>query len=190
MRVRALIFDLDGTLGDTLPVCYAAYREVLLKYLARDFSDQAIQKLFGPSEEGIFRKLVPDDWLAAQQAYLSAYQRLHPQLGRKIAGIESLLEGLRRNRIRTAVVTGKGSESARLSLEALGLTAYFDVVEAGSAHVVATQPIAPGAQRPLRSGSCAGRISTIFSQESRSSLRAIPMAQPSFGRPSPKDGSE
>jgi phosphoglycolate phosphatase/pyrophosphatase PpaX len=38
---------------------------------------------------------------------------------------------LKENKIPLGIVTGKGRESADISLEKLGLTTYFDVVEAG-----------------------------------------------------------
>lgn len=50
MNLRGVIFDLDGTLGDTLPVCYAAYREVFEGYLGKTYRDEEIAALFGPNE--------------------------------------------------------------------------------------------------------------------------------------------
>jgi len=145
MPLRGVIFDLDGTLGDTLPVCYAAFREVLQPHLRRDFTDAEIHVLFGPTEGGIFRRLMPDDWEAGLRAYLAAYARLHARLERKIVGVESVLQDLSRQHFPAAVVTGKGPESTRISLRALGLAEYFDVVEAGSPY----GPVKPEAIRRI-----------------------------------------
>ena len=59
MRLDGMIFDLDGTLGDTLPVCFAAFRTTFQSCLGRDYFDREIRAMFGPSEEGIFERLMP-----------------------------------------------------------------------------------------------------------------------------------
>ena len=74
-----MIFDLDGTLGNTLPVCYAAFREAQLAHTAREYADAEIAALFGQSEEGIIQRLVPEPgrWQEALEDYLAAYERHH-----------------------------------------------------------------------------------------------------------------
>lgn len=130
--VRGVIFDLDGTLGDTLPVCYQAFRAVLRRRLGRDFADRRIHALFGPSEEGIFERLCPDDPEAATEEYLEVYREAHARCPTPFEGIRETLESLRSRRVELAVVTGKGRRSAAVSLDVLGLGEYFPVVEAGS----------------------------------------------------------
>jgi len=58
-RPRGIIFDLDGTLADTLPVCFDAYRLAFAKYVGHEWTDDQISALFGPSEEGVIRQVVP-----------------------------------------------------------------------------------------------------------------------------------
>jgi len=53
------IFDLDGTIGNTLPLCVTAFREALESLAGRPLSDAAIMATFGPSEEGTVMALVP-----------------------------------------------------------------------------------------------------------------------------------
>ena len=60
MKLKGIMFDLDGTLGDTLPVCFASYRRVFREFLGCHYSDHEITALFGPTEEGIIQQLVPD----------------------------------------------------------------------------------------------------------------------------------
>jgi len=55
----ALLFDLDGTLADSLPLCLHALRTSLLRHAGRLFPDREIAAEFGKSEEGIFRRLAP-----------------------------------------------------------------------------------------------------------------------------------
>lgn len=131
MQIQGAIFDLDGTLGDTLPVCYEAFRSVFQQYEGKTYSDEEISEMFGPSEKGIFQKRVPDQWETAWRTYLEQYSLLHPQHGKRFPDIERALKLLMKNKIPLGIVTGKGKESAIISLEQLGLVAYFGVIEAG-----------------------------------------------------------
>ncbi len=129
---RGLIFDLDGTLGDTLPVCFRAFARVLGRRLGRPFTDAAIHAMFGPSEEGILARLCPDDPGGALEEYLAEYRSAHAACPRPFDGIREALETLRGRGVELAIVTGKGPRSASISLEAFDLAKFFPVVEAGS----------------------------------------------------------
>ena len=77
MHIDGMIFDLDGTLAETLPVCFGAFREVFASYLGRSYDDAEIYALFGPSEEGILQQLLAERWESGLRDYLVAYDRLH-----------------------------------------------------------------------------------------------------------------
>lgn len=130
--IRGAIFDLDGTLGDTLPVCYRAFREVLLERTGREYAHHQIRAMFGPSEEGILAQHCPDAPDAALADYLTAYRSAHSICPQPFAGIRAILEGLRDRAVALAIVTGKGPGSARISLETFDLQGFFPIVEAGS----------------------------------------------------------
>ena len=132
MPLRGLIFDLDGTIADTLPVCFAAFREVFHDALGRDYSDQQVGAMFGPSEEGILKRLVPNDWQRRLEQYLAAYQRLHSLCPEPFPGMRGAIDKLRERDIRLGIITGKGPKSAAISLRELGLNGLFEPVQAGS----------------------------------------------------------
>ena len=73
-----LLFDLDGTLGDTLPLCIAAFREAIEPLAGRKLSDKDIIDQFGPSEEGTIMALIPQHYDEGMARYIEAYTRLHP----------------------------------------------------------------------------------------------------------------
>jgi len=127
-----MIFDLDGTLADTLPVCIAAFQDVFAAFAGRHYTDEEIVALFGVTEEGIIRRLVPDRWQAGLQAYQAAYERRHDRCVEPFAGIMTALDLLAERGVARAVVTGKGPASAEYSLRRLGLESAFSLVEAGS----------------------------------------------------------
>ena len=130
--LRGVIFDLDGTLGDTLPVCYHAFREVFRRRLGVTYTDREVHAMFGPSEEGILARLCPDDPDGALGEYLAEYELAHDACPGCFPGILPVLDDLAERGSKLAIVTGKGPRSARISLRRMGLGGRFPLVEAGS----------------------------------------------------------
>jgi beta-phosphoglucomutase-like phosphatase (HAD superfamily) len=57
-----MIFDVDGTLGDTIPVCIQAFQRTFHRYLGHLWTAQDIIAMFGPSEEGMLQRQLPQTW--------------------------------------------------------------------------------------------------------------------------------
>jgi len=132
VRFDGFLFDLDGTLADTLPICFAAFRRALMPFSGRSYSDEEIASRFGPTEEGMIRRLVPDHWEACLEAYLSAYEEESRRRARLFPGIDAALRLLQARGVEMAIVTGKGARSAGISLGDLQLAKFFAIVETGS----------------------------------------------------------
>ncbi len=130
--IRGIIFDLDGTLGDTLPLCIRAFRQSIEPLTARTLTDAEIIATFGPSEEGTIRMLAPDHYDQALAGYLQGYANMHDFCPDPFPGIRELLQELQDLGIRIAMVTGKGPHSTIISLERFGLRSFFEYVETGS----------------------------------------------------------
>jgi HAD superfamily hydrolase (TIGR01549 family) len=129
---KGFIFDLDGTLGDTLPICLEAFRLTFQKFTGKVFSDDEISVYFGLTEEGIVNQIVPDNALSAVEFYQKTYERLHQSLTAPFPGIKEVLSLLKEKGVRLAVVTGKGPVSAVISMKYLGLQPYFEYLETGT----------------------------------------------------------
>ena len=153
MSLAGAIFDLDGTLADTLPACYAAFRAACDKLGGPRYTDAEIRALFGPSEEGMVQRAMPDCWRDALTVLLDEYRRHLAFCPRVFPPVASALEELRRWRVPLALVTGKGPQTTAMSLSHFGLDGTFDHVETGSpagvvkaaaiARVVAAWGVAP-----------------------------------------------
>lgn len=131
-KIKGIIFDLDGTLANTLPLCIRAFRESIEPLALKPLSDAEIIATFGPSEEGTIMTLVPEHYEKGIVSYLNFYEDLHDMCPDPFPDIRELLDQLRGKNLPIAMVTGKGPHSTRLSLEKFGLTSYFDIVETGS----------------------------------------------------------
>lgn len=132
MDAEALIFDLDGTVTHTLPLCIRAFREAVEPLAGRAFSDAEIIATFGPSEEGTITALVPDRYDEGLAAYLAAYERLMEPRDGPFDGIRDWLAALRASGMKLALVTGKGAGSTELTLSRFGLGDLFEHVATGS----------------------------------------------------------
>ncbi|HXS57064.1 MAG TPA: HAD hydrolase-like protein, partial [Hanamia sp.] len=69
-KIKAVIFDLDGTLANTLPLCIRAFRKSIEPLINRSVSDAEIVATFGPSEEGTIMALAPDHYKKGVTDYL------------------------------------------------------------------------------------------------------------------------
>lgn len=130
-RLRALLFDFDGTLANTIPLCVHALQQAVERTTGKTYSDEEIIAEFGITEEGILRKLVGEQYELAVNEFLELYEAGHPEIS-LLDGMEALLKRLRNSGVKLGVVTGKGAGSAGISAEYLGLRSYFDEIRTGS----------------------------------------------------------
>lgn len=135
MNITGILFDLDGTLANTIPLCITAYRQTFEPFLGREVKDEEITAHFGLSEEGIIQRVIPAHVEEGLRLYHDIYEKLHAECSEPFAGIKTALDLLKQRAIKMGVVTGKGSHTAHLTLKYLGIDSYFDKVEAGDARV-------------------------------------------------------
>lgn len=132
--LKAVLFDLDGTLANTLPLCIQAFRSAIEPVIGNKLSDEEIIATFGPSEEGTIMALAPFRYEECLAAYLHHYERSHSSYPDLFEGIRALLNELWATGMRLGLVTGKGAHSTQLSLQQFGLLDTFEVIETGSPH--------------------------------------------------------
>jgi len=130
-KVKAVIFDLDGTLGNTVPLCVEAFRRSIEPLIDRAISDEEIIATFGPSEEGTIMQLAPNNYEKGISDYLHYYELLHNMCPKPFDGIVDLLNSLKESQIRLAMVTGKGEHSTNITLKKFELTGFFERIETG-----------------------------------------------------------
>ena len=140
MPLQGMLFDLDGTLADTLPVCIQAFQATIERFTGRIPAENELYALFGPNEEGMLERLLPGRLAETLPFFLAAYERFHNQCRELFPGVEDVLSLLQAQQMRMAIVTGKGVHSAAISARILGLNRWVSVIETG---------FAGGANKPL-----------------------------------------
>lgn len=131
--VQAVLFDFDGTLADTLPVSFNAFRAVFLKYEGKLLTDADIVETFGPTEEEIIANHIsnPAHVNEAIEYYYEVFEKdlhEHVQLSEAIKALILKLSALR---IPMVIITGKSRRCLDICLQNLKLTGYFVATIAG-----------------------------------------------------------
>ncbi|WLD95350.1 HAD family hydrolase [Alkalihalobacillus sp. AL-G] len=130
--IKAVIFDFDGTLADTLPICFHAFQAVFKEFDDIDITDGEIKAMFGPSETGIIKEnLLNKNQDRAIELYYEKYTKNHRNLVPDNEEMNNLLLYLKRKGYKLAIVTGKARRSLNISLECLNMKEFFDVVITG-----------------------------------------------------------
>ncbi|WP_294820471.1 HAD hydrolase-like protein [uncultured Flavobacterium sp.] len=133
-KLKAVIFDLDGTIANTLPLCISSFRNSIEPLAGRAVSDAEIIATFGPSEEGTIMALAPGHYDKGVSEYLRIYEENHSMCPAPFDGMPQILASLKQKGIRVAMVTGKGRASAVITLDKFGVAHFFEMLEAGHIH--------------------------------------------------------
>ncbi|WP_430787627.1 HAD family hydrolase [Virgibacillus flavescens] len=126
--IKAVIFDFDGTLANTLPICFYAFQQVFKEFDNRELSSDEIKSMFGPSETGIIREnLLHPNIEQAIELYYTNYKEKHTELVEFNQHMDDLLRFIKAKGMKLGIVTGKARRSLDISVQALNMEGWFDV---------------------------------------------------------------
>lgn len=133
-RIKLVVFDLDGTLADTLPDIAGALEKVTAKYGAYGDLQQLVRKSIGNGAKKLVERVF--DALGISKENLEADLAEYRALYAKDSCIDTVLypntlkvlEELKRRGIAMTVATMKPRESTKEVLEKLGIADYFSLV--------------------------------------------------------------
>lgn len=126
--IKAILFDLDGTLADTNNLIFQSFRHTLAHYDILDVSDEDIYALFGEPLEYSMARFKPEEVDNMVTVYRNYNESRHDELIRPFANVQETLAELKERGLALAIVTSKRQAVAMRSLDALDLTPYFDVI--------------------------------------------------------------
>ena len=79
--IKLVAFDLDGTIGNTLPMCIQAFKKATQPYIGHELSDEEMVHTFGLNEKGMIGCVVDEPY--RQQAlndFYVIYKELHQEM--------------------------------------------------------------------------------------------------------------
>ena len=127
--LAAVLFDLDGTLADSMAAIAKALVETLATFGHATTVEQ-VMPAFGPSMADVIERVVHADRAEAEriyEAYLPRYYRDYMPRSRPLPGAGDLVAGLG-GRVALAIVSSKIEAGARSLVELLGWSEHFAVV--------------------------------------------------------------
>lgn len=130
MKLKGIIFDIDGTLTSTNELIFASFNHITEKYLGRKYSPDEIINLFGPTEDQILKDMCGADFELAKKEYYDFYSTNH-HMADLYPGIKEILSSLKNKDTLLSIYTGKGRKAAVITLKQLQIHDYFDLIITG-----------------------------------------------------------
>lgn len=127
---KTVVFDLDGTLADTLELILASYQHAFRTVLGREEDPEVIRSWIGRTLMDAFMSYSPEHAQALYDAYLPWNDSNTERLIRAYGGVRDLLADLGAAGVRLGVATSKRRASAQQAMRVLGLTEHLPVLVA------------------------------------------------------------
>ncbi|OEL23930.1 Haloacid dehalogenase-like hydrolase domain-containing protein Sgpp [Dichanthelium oligosanthes] len=138
--LEAILFDIDGTLCDSDPIHFCAFRELLQQIgfndgvpITEEFYSANIS---GGHNDDLARSLFPDmdhekamQFMDDKEAF---FRKLAPGQLKAVDGLHDLCRWIEGHNLKRAAVTNAPRANAQLMLSLLGLTDFFPVLVIGS----------------------------------------------------------
>ncbi|WP_448649115.1 HAD family hydrolase [Pseudomonas corrugata] len=123
LRIDAVLFDLDGTLVDTLPDITWSLNQVLLEHGCPALTAEAVRDYIGGGTTAMIEAVATQFGIAdaamLHQRYVAMYQDHLVQFSKPFNGVLAMLEGCRALQLPLAIVTNKAEVMACQVADAL-----------------------------------------------------------------------
>lgn len=129
-RFEVFLFDLDGTLLDSIDLILRSYRHTAVTHLGASPPDNVWLRGLGTPLRAQLREVTEDAVLIETMVatYREYHQANHDTSIRLYPGVPDLMEALRERGVRLAVVTSKLRYGAEKGLRHTGLIDYFHAI--------------------------------------------------------------
>jgi len=156
--LKAVLFDLDGTLIDTEELILASARHATKEVLGEALSDDVLRHNIGVPLRIQMAEYAPEHVDELLASYRKHNDIVHDDLIREYAGTESALVALWELGLPMAIVTSKSRPVARRGLDFFGLGRFFEFIvgyEDTTIHKPEAEPILEAARRlGVSAGEC------------------------------------
>lgn len=155
-RWRGVLFDLDGTLVDTLDLILASYRHTMRAHLGEAPPDAEWMRTMGRPLIVQLEEFAqtPEQRQSMFEMYLAHNEANQERLVRSFPGVKEAVAAIREAGYRLGIVTSKIGANARRELRSCGLDGLFDAL-VGATDVAHPKPHPEPVLRGLDAIGCA-----------------------------------
>ncbi|MEK9725044.1 MAG: HAD family hydrolase [Rhodospirillaceae bacterium] len=127
-RPRAVLFDWDNTLVDTMPVIRDALNTTLTRFGHAPWTMEETRQRVRKSVRDRFPSLFGDRWRDAADMFYSRYEAIHMEKLAVAEGAAELLDRVASRQLYLGVVSNKRGDLLRAEVDHLGWSAYFGAI--------------------------------------------------------------
>lgn len=124
--IKAVIFDLDGTLIDTNDLIIDTFYYVINELLGRSPTEEELNHVYGKTLDEQMEFFSMERSQELVDAYKSYYRTHMDARTHLFVGVKDLLDDLARMNIKVATVTNKGSRGVLHAFDKFDIGKYFD----------------------------------------------------------------
>ena len=137
---KLVLFDLDGTLLDSLPDLYSASLSMANSLKITPPSLPQVEQWIGNGAAVLVQRILANEFQPSAvdprfdqglALFMDAYQHLGSRQSRLYSGVEALLSELHQKGVKQGVITNKPSRFTEPLLSQFGILHYFDLVYSG-----------------------------------------------------------
>jgi pyrophosphatase PpaX len=123
---QAVVFDLDGTVVDSVELIVVSFQHAIREVLGREVSrEESIHWVGRPLREQMER-FSPEKAEELVDVYREFNHREHDRMLKLYDGILNLLDGLLKADVRLGLVTSKSRHTTQMAFDLTGIESYFD----------------------------------------------------------------
>lgn len=144
-----MLFDLDGTLANTIPLIVASYNHALSSVVGQALPEEEIKSWIGRPLVETFDAW-PEHQVELDRIYRAWNLANHDDLIQEYAGVPALLADLAAAGVARGVVTSKRRSTAAAALQAVGIAEWVEILAAledTDRHKPHPEPLLLGAAR-------------------------------------------
>lgn len=127
METEAVLFDLDGTLVDSLPLIFRTYRQVFDE-MGIPWNESDLEKMIGLPLKDIGKYFTGKEASRFEELYQLYYHRDLERYTRLYPGTLAVLSILEKHKIKLGIVTSKGKPGTTRTAAFTGLDRFMEVI--------------------------------------------------------------
>lgn len=134
--IKALIFDMDGTIVDNIPYHFDAWLKFLANHNIHMNPDDFHAQNHGKIKEMIVRllgvHLSEEETISLGKEKELTYRNLYKNHIKEVKGLTPLLENAKKQNLKIALATMGDAENINFIVDGLNIRHYFDVIVGGN----------------------------------------------------------